>query len=58
MITADYTLCSAMTRKRIPIIINSSVGVKAGVSIVNNGRIISRLRYACIAFRPGLVCRV
>ena len=54
--TADHTLCSAMATMSIPI--NSSLVMKARVVIVNNGRIISPLRRACIAFRTGLVRRV
>ena len=38
--------------------INSSLVMEARVVIVNNGRIISPLRRARIAFRTGLVRRV
>jgi hypothetical protein len=38
--------------------ITSSLGMSAKVVIVNNGRMISPLRRACVAFRIGLVRRV
>jgi hypothetical protein len=38
--------------------ITSSLGMSAKVAIVNNGRIVSPLRRACVAFRTGFVRRV